>query len=325
MIENNLSFATRNSLLFSYHICMWYIFASVWHFLKRFPGRSLLFSLIIGVFIVCVHGLLFLNDLLDRTGDYISQRLTLTLYVKDEYSEESRNMQNFLDELAMSAPPIGHTYLSKDVALDIELQRNPDLLSILWWENPLPDTVILEAGGEHVETLYDIIQRYNYLFIERDTEAYQEFQTQVERIASFQRNFMSLQIAVWVLLGIFFLSIAFFVFLFLQNHAFLFEKEMRIALLSWATPRFIMMPYILFALFLWCWGFLVAVVATWYMGNMWPLSSFELPLANNLSFTFRSFFLASIWKFIAEAGIIVLICFLAGYFWLSPSIRKAYR
>lgn len=110
-----------------------------------------MFLLIVAVLLLCMHGLFFVNGVLDHTSQIVKKRLTLTLYVRSEYSIESRNMRNFIEELEALDSPIRSTYITKEVALDQELQRNPDLLSILSGENPLPDSIILDVSPDNIE------------------------------------------------------------------------------------------------------------------------------------------------------------------------------
>lgn len=130
---------------------MSYLFRSPFQFFQRFPGRSCMFLLIVAVLLLCMHGLFFVNGVLDHTSQIVKKRLTLTLYVRSEYSIESRNMRNFIEELEALDSPIRSTYITKEVALDQELQRNPDLLSILSGENPLPDSIILDVSPDNIE------------------------------------------------------------------------------------------------------------------------------------------------------------------------------
>jgi len=91
-------------------------------------------------------------------------------------------MRNFIEELDALPIPISSNYITKEVALDRELQRNPDLLSILSGENPLPDSVILDVSPNTIDGLDAILDRYNYLFVSKDEESYQAYVNQIESI-----------------------------------------------------------------------------------------------------------------------------------------------
>ena len=92
----------------------------------------MLFCMVIVVLLLCIHGLLFVQAVLGHARHNISDRLTMTLYVKEDYSKESRNMKNFLDELELfEYGSIPVTYIDKEIALDRYVTTDPDLLGIL--------------------------------------------------------------------------------------------------------------------------------------------------------------------------------------------------
>lgn len=125
-----------------------------------------------------------------------------------------------------------------------------------------------------------------------------------------------------VLLIIFVSAISFFTFLFLQNHSFLFQKELKIALLSGASQVVIAAPYVLFATLLSVFGFIFSLVVTVVAGRFWPLSLFSIPQIDGGVYTYDVFLLSSWWLFLLEFLVLLGISFLSGFFSLRPLFRR---
>lgn len=233
--------------------------------------------------------------------------MSISLFVHDEYEYESQQMQNFLWDLGNASVPIQFEYISKEIALDREIQRNSDLLDILWNENPLPDSIILQVTPENADSLLDIISRYSYLFLLQDDEEQQKYLEQVDTIKNFQRNFIALQILIYTVLFVFLGAVAFFCFLFIQNHAFLFLQEIRIAIRAGASFIRIIAPYILLVSLLLGIAFMLAIVGTYGAGSLWPFTSFGIPVLSWDLYTYHTFLRNTFWFFVGEIGVVILI------------------
>ena len=75
---------------------MSFILRSGLRLFTKFPARSLLFVGIMVVFFLCIHALFFVHDVLLQTQEVLMDRMSISLFVHDEYEYESQQMQNFL-------------------------------------------------------------------------------------------------------------------------------------------------------------------------------------------------------------------------------------
>ena len=75
--------------------------------------------------------------------DGINDKLTISLYLKDEYNKNSVEVIDLINDIKTYSKDIQVQYKTKEQALDEIRTRDPDLVNILERTNPLPETIIL--------------------------------------------------------------------------------------------------------------------------------------------------------------------------------------
>jgi len=88
--------------------------------------------------LIVIHGVSF------RIIDAINERLTISLYLKDEYDQNSPDIIALKNDMQQAVPRMLITYKTKDDVLEEIRARDPELVNILELQNPLPETITLE-------------------------------------------------------------------------------------------------------------------------------------------------------------------------------------
>ncbi len=71
--------------------------------------------------------------------------------------------------------------MTKEQALDQEIQKNPNILSVLGGKNPLPDTIMIPLYGTDITLLWKSIQEYRDIF-----DSVQSFDAMRTRLKKFE-------------------------------------------------------------------------------------------------------------------------------------------
>ena len=114
--------------------------------------------LVLGLLIFFINILVVLHNVSINLIDEVNDKLTISLYLKDDLSEESLAANELIKDLERVSPDIVVRYNSKeDVLADLE-QKSPQLVQILERDNPLPPTITIEwVSLEKYDQLNDVI------------------------------------------------------------------------------------------------------------------------------------------------------------------------
>lgn len=90
-----------------------------------------------------INILVLLEDVSYKLIDSINSKLTISLYVNENYTKTSLEITDFIDDIKNQNQDVEVVYKTKeDILNDIRL-KEPDLVKILERSNPLPDTIVL--------------------------------------------------------------------------------------------------------------------------------------------------------------------------------------
>jgi cell division protein FtsX len=217
---------------------MWkFLFRTSWHHMSRMPyascGVIFGFSLLFVTLLMGVNMLRFLEQ--ERTT--LESRFTYPLALNPIYTFDSRRVRDFaesLGDIGLSRPL---EYITREQALDREIQRNPDIIHVLAGENPLPDTIIIPLQGMNTDMLWTRIQEFRDLF-----ESGTEVRNLRARLERFDRSLVEIREVWWVLLVFISLTLvlmAMVLIAILRYHLRLFQDERIVGRLVGADPVFI--------------------------------------------------------------------------------------
>lgn len=126
--------------------------------------------LILTLLMFFINILLVLHDVSFRIIDGVNDKLTISLYLNDEYNKNSVEVIDLQSDIKRAIPEIKLQYKTKDEVLEELRERDPELVNILERQNPLPETISLgDIPLKSYDTLNEIIE--NKLFILTENES----------------------------------------------------------------------------------------------------------------------------------------------------------
>ena len=203
--------------------------------------------LILTLLMFFINILLVLHDVSFRLIEWINEKLTISLYLDEEYNKNSIEIIDLQSDIDKNVPWIDITYKSKDEVLEEIRERDPELVRILERQNPLPETITLEnIPLKQYGTLNKIIE--NKLFVLSDAaefgeEYFSTYTRQFERIEKVISILDMLQIGLYIVIVTFVVSIAIIVYSIIGNFIYYYRDEIYITRLVWWSKIFIYGPF----------------------------------------------------------------------------------
>lgn len=200
--------------------------------------------LIIGLLVFFVHILLFVIFSTDKFITSINDRISININLQDGYDNTQIRSIEFLSGVTASFSGVQIDYISREDALTLLTTRNPDLATLIEQDaNPLPNSVRLSnidiglyaSLNVYIGRFRDILQ-YDQGSLDRKLL---DYRSQYDRIANVVEMLHILQIAVYILLGLFVFTVAIVIYMVIHNFVFFLQDEVRIIELVGGRPSFI--------------------------------------------------------------------------------------
>lgn len=197
--------------------------------------------------LIVIHGVSF------RIIDAINERLTISLYLRDEYDQNSPDVLTLINNLRQNIPTIDITYKTKADVLEDIRARDPELVNILELQNPLPETITLEnIPLQEYEKLNSIIETKSFILLDSwlgdDEDFFSSYGAQFERINTVIQVLTILQIGLYIIIVTFIISIAVIVYSIIGNFIYYYRDEIYITRLVWGSKLFLSGPFTLQAM-----------------------------------------------------------------------------
>lgn len=142
----------------------------------------------------------------------INSKLTLSLYLKDEYTKNSVEVINIIENIDNLEGDINIEYKDKEQILDEIRLSEPDLAQILERTNPLPNTIVLSnIELEKYKDLNNIIEQKMYILSneeEDESEYFANYSVQYKKIEQIIKVLHILQIGLYLIIAIFLVSMS---------------------------------------------------------------------------------------------------------------------
>jgi cell division transport system permease protein len=142
-----------------------------------------------------INVLLVLHNVSFQLIDSIYQKLTISLYLKDEYNKNSVEVIDMLNDIRTFSRDINILYKTKQEVLEDIRVRDPELVNILERTNPLPETIVLSGITiDQFEDVNHIIENKLYI-LSADQKGKQKYgyTSQYERIRKVTTMLKTLQ------------------------------------------------------------------------------------------------------------------------------------
>lgn len=223
---------------------MWkFLLRTSWHHISRMPYASLGvifgFSLLLVTLMIGTSMLQFLVE--ERTT--VESRFTYPLALNPVYTFESQRVHDFAQSLSSAGLRKPIEYITREQALDREIQRNPGITSILAGENPLPDVIIIPLEAMNTDILWTRIQEYRDLF-ESGTEV-SDIRVRLERFEQSLQDIREIWAILLVFIALTILLMGMVLIAIVRYHLRLFQDERMVGRLVGADPLFIWGPHVI--------------------------------------------------------------------------------
>lgn len=220
----------------------------------------------------------------------ISGKLSLSLYLEDDYNQDSIEYNDLRSDIIEAYPNISLVYKNKLQVLEDLRAQDPELVKILETTNPLPETIqISNIALDDYVGLNTIIESKSFILKQNqeDDTYFANYSVQYQKVADVINRLQIVQAGLYIVIAIFVLSIAIIIYSVIGNFVYYFRDEIYISRLVWWAREFIYGPFVLqgmiYAALAFIASFLIFLVL---MGNMelllWGIYDGEisLPIAN---------------------------------------------
>ncbi len=205
--------------------------------------------LILMLLMFFINILLVLHNVSFKLIDSINSKLSISLYLKENYDKNSLEVIDLMNSLQSVSKNVIIEYKSKEVLLDELKQKDPQLVWILEDVNPLPNTILISNVGLNEYVLInDNIEKKIYMLdswskLEKK-ENFTDYKAQYKRIINVISILNVLSVGLYVIIGIFLLSISIIVYSIIGNFVYYYRDEIYITKLVWWDNFFIHWPFV---------------------------------------------------------------------------------
>lgn len=202
--------------------------------------------LVLSLLMFFINILFIIHNLSSNLIDVINSKLTISLYLKDEYDKDHIDVKWLLWEIQKTTPNVITTFKTKEEVLEEMKEKDPELVSIIKAKNPLPSTIILwNIKIDEYKKLDYIINQKLFILSNFKTNTIYDYKTQYERIDKIIQILQTLKIALYFIIAIFLLSIFVITYSIIWNFIFYYRDEIYITKLVWWKNYFIYWPFML--------------------------------------------------------------------------------
>lgn len=262
---------------------------------------SLSSILVLTLLMFFINILFLLNSVSSKIIESISSKLTISLYLNDDYSKDSVDVLDLISDIRKLFWNISVVYKTKKEVLESLRKKDPDLVKILERTNPLPNTItISNIDLKEYESLNRVIENKLYILSDKDSdkEYFSNYSVQYKRINDVIIILDHLKIWLYSIILVFIISISIIIYSIIWNFIYYFKDEIYITRLVWGWKSFIYWPFVLQWIIYSFFSLITSVIIFWSMINnskalFWQDYSVEFLFANS-----REIFLAELIVFL---------------------------
>lgn len=272
---------------------------------NKFLSFSSVLVLILLMFFVNI--LMVMHNLSNSLIDSINSKLTISLYLKDEYNSQHPDVLKLMNDIESNFKNIDLEYLSKEAVLENMRKKSEELVNIVKSVNPLPSTINLSnIKINQYESLNKIIEWKIYLLTEfkQNSNSSVEYRNQYNRIIKVITILKTLKIALYIIIFIFLMSIFIITYSIIWNFIYHYRDEIYITKLVWWSNVFIYGPFIFQGLIYSLISFILSFVLyltllnnIWYVFQKDLIKEYVLNLEINYLYFIQLLVFVIIWIF----------------------------
>ncbi|MBW7954853.1 hypothetical protein H3C61_03500 [Candidatus Gracilibacteria bacterium] len=201
--------------------------------------------LVLGLLMFFVNLLMIMHNLSNTLINAVNSKLTISLYLKDEYTKDNITTQKLLEEIKTKLPTIKVEFKSKEEVLEEMRKKDSELVNIIKSQNPLPATINLSnIKMEEYEKLNTIIEGKYGILTDLKTNSSYDYRVQYERILKILSILKTLKFALYIIIIVFLLSISVINYSIIGNFIYHYKNEIYITKLVGGSNPFIYGPFI---------------------------------------------------------------------------------
>lgn len=214
---------------------------------NKFLSISSIVVLMLLMFFINI--LLVLHNVSFKLIDSINSKLSISLYLRENFDKNSLEVIDLMNSLQNVSKTVHIDYKSKEALLEELKQKDPKLVWILENENPLPNTILISNIGlneyvllnDNIEKKIYMLDNWNKL---EQKENFTDYKAQYKRIIKVIAVLNILRVWLYVIIGIFLLSISVIVYSIIGNFIYYYRDEIYITKLVWWDNFFIHWPFV---------------------------------------------------------------------------------
>lgn len=232
-----------------------YAFRNIWR--NPFLSFSTLLVLVLVTFFASI--LLLVEHTTDVLIGRVSERLSLSVYLKKEITQESSQLQIFMRELRTIDPSIEVQYQSSETALSDFQERYPGLTSIVENkdDNILPGKVFVQIKSDQqvkdLPVIYDeinnVVEKNQSILLYNDQDSLHkslvDYRSQYESVARLVNIFEMISRGAFAILSLVVFSATAMIYSSIGNMVFYSREEVNIIGLVGGSKYYLYTPFIL--------------------------------------------------------------------------------
>lgn len=225
--------------------------------------------IVLSLLMFFVNLLMILHNLSNNLIEVINSKLTISLYLKDEYTQENATIKTLMDTIYAQVPNVKIDFKTKDEVLEEMRQKDEELVSIIKTQNPLPATInISNVHMDYYEKLNIIIEWKYGVLTDFKTNSTYDYRIQYERILKIISILKTLKLALYIIIWIFLLSIFVITYSIIWNFIYHYRDEIYITKLVWWGNSFIYGPFVFqWVIYSMIWFFLSTNIFLLFVSN----------------------------------------------------------
>lgn len=201
--------------------------------------------LVLALLMFFINILMIMHNLSSNLIETVNSKLTISLYLKDEFGLDNIEVQKLKKEISTKTPSVKIEYKSKEDVLEEMRKKDEEFVSIIKSQNPLPATINLSnIKIEEYEKLNYIIESKLWILSDFRTNSTYDYRTQYERILKIISILKTLKLALYIIIWIFLLSIFVITYSIIWNFIYHYRDEIYITKLVWWSDSFIYGPFV---------------------------------------------------------------------------------
>lgn len=231
---------------------------------------SLSSVLVLTLLMFFINILFLLNNVSWKIIESINSKLTISLYLNEDYDNEDIDVLDLMWDIRNSFPEIVVVYKTKQEVLESLREKDPDLVKILERTNPLPNTInISNVSLEQYESLNRVIENKLYVLSDKDSdkEYFSNYGSQYRRITQVITILNHLQTWLYSIILVFIISISIIMYSIIGNFVYYFRDEIYITRLVGWWKSFIYWPFVIQWMIYSFFSFILSILSFWFIIN----------------------------------------------------------